>query len=193
MIKEENYMLVTLKEYAKINDLTYTAVRHAVADGRLKPECKHGQSWMIDDKTQWLSSHSKHRHGLSNTRIYRIWQGMKKRCYNPRSVHYKDYGGRGITVCDEWKQSAEAFYKWAIANGYEDNLSIDRIDNDGNYEPSNCRWATSKQQANNMRDGSITRNRNRKINILKEAIEFVPEKKEEYLKAIRELEEEARH
>lgn len=96
------------------------------------------------------------KHHETGTRLYRIWSGMKKRCYNKNNRDYFLYGARGITICDEWRNSYEAFRDWALANGYHDKLSIDRIDNDQGYYPRNCRWATPKSQANNTR-------RNRKI------------------------------
>lgn len=93
-------------------------------------------------------------HGMTNTRIYSIWNKMKSRCYNKNNPNYDNYGGRGIVICDEWrgKHNFLNFYNWAINNGYKENLSIDRINVNGNYEPSNCRWVSMKVQGNNRRN-----------------------------------------
>lgn len=92
---------------------------------------------------------------ISKHPLYRVRLGMIARCYNVNTQAYKDYGGRGISVCDEWRFSINKFYDWAISNGYENGLTIERINNDGNYDPSNCKWATRKEQAMNTRKGII--------------------------------------
>lgn len=92
-----------------------------------------------------------YKHGLSDTRIYRIWKNMNDRCTNPNRHNYNLYGGKGIEVCDEWINDVNKFYEWSLENGYRDDLSIDRIDSDKNYEPSNCRWATIGGQAFNRK------------------------------------------
>lgn len=96
-------------------------------------------------------------HGLSRTRIYNTWTDMKKRCYNKKNKRYANYGNRGIVVCEEWKKSFELFHEWAILNGYSDELTIDRIEINGNYEPNNCRFSDRKtQQRNTTRNHYVT-------------------------------------
>ena len=97
-----------------------------------------------------------YKHGLTKRnddieRLYNIWTNMKRRCFNPKDKGFQNYGNRGIRVCDEWMNDYNKFREWSLSHGYSDNLTIDRIDNDGDYEPSNCRWTTMQVQSNNTR------------------------------------------
>lgn len=113
----------------------------------------HTQSCGCLQKEARVKSHTTHH--KSKSRLYRIWRHIKSRCFNENVPHYKYYGGRGISICEEWEKSFENFYEWAISNGYQEDLSIDRIDVNGNYEPSNCRWTNAKIQANNKTNNRI--------------------------------------
>lgn len=95
-----------------------------------------------------MITESNYKHGLSRDRIYSVWSNMKQRCFNPKVLEYSAYGGRGITVCEEWRNDFKAFYDYVskLPHFGEEGRSIDRINNNGNYEPGNVRWATSEQQ-----------------------------------------------
>ena len=95
------------------------------------------------------------KHGKSNTRLFCIWRSMLTRCTNLHSKSFKYYGGKGVKICEEWQKNFENFYNWAMNNGYAENLTIDRIDNNGNYEPSNCHWITMKEQQRNKSNSRV--------------------------------------
>lgn len=99
-----------------------------------------GKKWSVKSRNGCHNLHE------SKTRLYRIWIDMKSRCFNPNCCNYQYYGARGITVCDDWKYDFQAFKKWAVNSGYDDCLTIDRIDNDGDYCPTNCRWESQSVQ-----------------------------------------------
>jgi len=132
-----------------------------VGDSKWKCRCECGCEKAVEGKSLrrgisqgCISCHTRTRpatkHGGKHTRLYNIWCGMKTRCYNVNDVVYPRYGGRGITICDEWRADFDAFRDWSVANGYTDSLTIDRYpDNSGNYEPGNCRWATYAEQSRN--------------------------------------------
>ena len=97
------------------------------------------------------SLNSNYKDGRKGTRLYSIYRNMRTRCYNKNTTSYKDYGARGITVCDEWLNDYKLFSDWAMSNGYRDDLTLDRINYDKGYSPDNCRWVTTKVQSNNTR------------------------------------------
>jgi len=124
--------------------------------GRRPRNVKSGQTRSCgclkqEQNTKNLADHRR-THGMSETRIFGIWEKMRDRCNNPNTPAYKNYGGRGIKVCPEWDASFEAFWDWARHNGYQDDLTIDRIDNDGDYCPNNCKWVTRTEQQRNKRN-----------------------------------------
>lgn len=100
---------------------------------------------------RWLRTKNNTTHGLTNTKLYRVWQGIKDRCYRENCKGFKNYGGRGIRMDDRWRISFQSFYEWAIANGYREGLTIERVDNNGNYEPNNCKFIPRSQQSRNRR------------------------------------------
>lgn len=108
-------------------------------------------------------------HGGTDSRLFRIYRKMKDRCLNPNSNRYKIYGGRGIKICEEWLNDFIVFRDWSLSHGYTDDLSIDRIDSNGNYEPSNCRWVTSKQQARNIKTNLFVNYKGKQITLAEAA------------------------
>lgn len=150
------------KEYWNMKVLEYAGINK---NGRSLwlCQCKCGNQKIIigselkRGKTKSCGCMNKTINGLYKSRIYRIHHLMLCRCYTKSTTNYLDYGGRGIAVCDEWrgKNGFLNFYEWSIKNGYNDNLTLDRINNNGDYEPSNCRWATRKTQSNNTRRNHI--------------------------------------
>ena len=114
----------------------------------LKEKCNHSCGCLAKEHLKDMAN-GNITHGMTGTRLYGCYKGMLSRCYREKDIHYKAYGDRGITVCDEWKNNAKAFIDWALTHGYSDNLTIERIDVNGNYEPSNCTWIPMSEQYKN--------------------------------------------
>ena len=143
----------------KIGKLVVIEMKEHISGESVKWKCQCDCGNTITVKGEYLRNGRKTHCGcdkpfsyrLSYPRLHRIWSNMKSRCNNANDDRYEDYGGRGIDIFQEWKESFEVFCKWALNNGYAENLTLDRIDVNGNYEPSNCRWITRFDQMSNMR------------------------------------------
>ena len=128
------------KRYGMFKCSCEKVVKMPVASAKKSKMCKYCKAKLSPTK-----------HGMTDTRIHVSWKNMKARCYNKNKAQYQDYGGRGITVCKEWKSDFMSFCIWATSNGYTDDLTLDRIDNNKGYSPKNCRWVTMEVQSRNRR------------------------------------------
>ena len=122
--------------------------------------CQREKTKMVKLRNKFSpgEDHPRYKHGLYNHKLYKVWQNMRRRCYYSKLINYQDYGGRGIRVSIRWKNNFVRFYKWAIKNGWQEGLQIDRINNDGNYHPNNCRFVTRKINMNNRRPEKLSKN-----------------------------------
>lgn len=153
----------------KFNDLTVVRAEHTPPNWKWVCKCKCGNEKLYSPY-KVITGHTKScgcakverchemtrkyriKHGGNGERLHRIWCGMKQRCNNPDSKDYVDWGRRGVKVCEEWQKDYSVFREWALSNGYREDLTIDRIDVNGNYEPNNCRWIALEQQNRNKRN-----------------------------------------
>ena len=136
-----------------INKLTQEYLIISTIDGEV---CDKGQDSILSFlKELQLLKNKEYYRRKNYPKLFLVWQSMKNRCYNDKTESYKNYGARGITVCDEWRNSSTAFIQWAVLNGYKEGLQLDRIDNDGNYEPSNCQWSTPQYNSSHKRNSIL--------------------------------------
>lgn len=124
------------------------AIEHGYQEGLYLNRIDKSQGY-VKSNLEFVTKKVRIKHGKYNTRLYGIWLGIKERCHNPRDTAYQFYGEKGISVCNGWRNSFQYFYEWSTTNGYKDSLTIDRVNPEGNYEPSNCRWVDFEIQANN--------------------------------------------
>ena len=124
-------------------------VEKQLSNGKVTKSCGCVTSKLLSEIL--LGEKRNYKHGGSNTRLYKIWNAMKQRCLNSKSGNYKYYGGRGITICPEWTNDYIVFRDWSLNHGYKENLQINRIENNGNYEPNNCNFVTAKENTRNRR------------------------------------------
>lgn len=145
-----------LRDLALTNTVAEIAKHYAITYDKARWLLRSNKITAIKKGSKGINN-SNYKHGQNRTRLYHIYLDMKQRCYNVKSQHYDNYGGRGIKICNEWFNDFKLFYNWSKEHGYTDELSIDRINVNGDYEPSNCRWITiSEQQANRRSARLIT-------------------------------------
>lgn len=133
----------------------------------LKSQLTSGKTKSCGCYQRKRAAEAQFKHGMCHTKIYYVWKEMLQRCNNQNNLSFINYGDRGIEVCDKWKNNDGFinFYNWAMNNGYRDGLEIDRINNDGNYNPDNCRWASRFIQANNKRNNIVIKYKGNKMTV----------------------------
>lgn len=181
-------MMLRIHDYAKVVGKCEAAVRHAIIDGKIKYKVIDGKKY-IDENTPWFHSENDKpntwKHGLSDHPLRNTWSCMKQRCYNPKNRSFKTYGARGITVCDEWRDSFPAFLQWANTHGYVKGLTIDRIDNNKGYCPNNCRFIERSENSRKRREEMRVENEKREVDELAEKIAEIQNEQWYVIKSIK--------